>query len=205
MSRHLLLLLGPASVVALDGLLAVWGTRPGQEWPPWLLVALGSAVGAAGGAVFCAAWLLLPLLGAARTCKRVAAGDLSETLPESGPRPLRAVAKVFNTVLADFQEVLLLFAHFLRSASASIQALRELADGPASGNTVRSLCAGTLDDLRNMQEMIEGFRYFRVRIEGGAITDAGALPADRRRAQPRPSDDVAATGPFRDQRKGVQS
>ncbi len=143
------------------------------HWPPWSLVALGCLLGVALSAVVAYGWLLLPLLDAARACNRVAAGDLSPTLREAGPLPLRSVARVFNTVLADFQEVLLLFAYFLRSARASIQVLRERSDGDPRGNAVRSLCAATLDDLDSMQEMIQGFHYFRVRIERGTITDTG--------------------------------
>lgn len=168
-----------ANLLVLAGFaVTIWVTvvvasSPGRQWPAWMLLSVGGILGFAGAVCFAFAWIIRPLLAAARACDRVAAGDLSESLAEVGPAPLRLMAKVFNTVLADFQEVLLLFAYFLRSAQTSIQVLREQADGPGAGNAVRSLCASTLDDLRSMQEMIEGFRYFRVRIESGTVTDSG--------------------------------
>jgi hypothetical protein len=176
---RLLLPLLAGSLISLGYATVVAGSRPGHEWPAWLLVSAGCVLGVCGCAGAGFGWIVYPMLCAARTCDRVAAGDLSQTLQEVGPRPLRVVARVFNTILADFQEVLLLFAYSLRSAKTSIQLLREQADRPGGSNAIRSLCASTLDDLRQMQEMIEGFRYFRVRIESGSVTDAGVRPAGR--------------------------
>ena len=164
--------LAAAAILSPKGASAAGSASPG-DWPAWALVSSGCLLGVALSVVVAYSWVLRPLMRAARTCNRVAAGDLSRTLRETGPAPLRSMAKVFNTVLADFQEVLLLFAYFLRSAKASIQVLREHADGDPRSNAVRSLCASTLDDLSAMQEMIEGFRYFRVRIASGTITDTG--------------------------------
>jgi methyl-accepting chemotaxis protein len=154
------------------------GSQQTSQWSPWLSMSAAFVLGIAASVAAGYGWIVRPMILAARTCDRVAAGDLSETLREVGPPPLKAVARVFNTILADFQEVLLLFAYFLRSAKTSIQLLREQADAASGGNAVRSLCASTLDDLKHMQEMIEGFRYFRVRIESGTVTDAGVRPKE---------------------------
>lgn len=148
-------------------------TGLGGIWPAWMLVLFGFLVGLLSATLLAYVGIVRPLRIAARACDRVAAGDISQSLPESGPDALRTMAKVFNTVLADFQEVMLLFAYFVRSAQASLKILRDQADDTATRNTVRSLCSSTLDDLRSMQEMIEGFRYFRVRIEKGTVTDSG--------------------------------
>jgi hypothetical protein len=160
-----------AIVTAVLGL--SWVVLGATPLPAWMLFCAGVFLGSAATLGVLGVFVLRPLYVAGRACELLAAGDISQSLQESGPAPLRSIARMFNTVLADFQEVLLLFAYFLRSAQTSIQVLREQADEPGAGNAVRSLCATTLDDLRAMQEMIEGFRYYRVRIESGTVTDTG--------------------------------
>ena len=50
--------------------------------------------------------------------------------------------------------------------------LQERADQHGD-NTVRSLAASIAGDLSQMREILESFRYFRVRIGEGTISDVG--------------------------------
>lgn len=113
-----------------------------------------------------------PLFRVARACRARAATDLSRTLPEEGPPSLRAIARTFNDVEADFQEVLLLFAHMVRSARASADLLRPFASG-ATGSSEAERVREVLADIDEMQATIRDFRYFRVSLEDGVIRDAG--------------------------------
>ena len=158
------------------------GALDAGSWPCWACALAGFAVGAAVSAGATLVCYQRPLARAGRVCRRVESGDLSETVPESGPSDLRALARVLNTLLADFQEVLLLFAYLLRSARTSMHLLHERVNAEAGDNASRSLAATILDDLSRMQEMVEGFKYFRVRIESGTITDTGLRPANGRAA-----------------------
>ncbi len=109
---------------------------------------------AAGAAVSACAFVFLfhrPLVRTARACLKIQSGDLSRTVPESGPASLRRIARTINEMSADFQEVLLLFAHMVRTA--------EKAD--PSGHT------------EEMSALIRDFKYFRVAIENGTIRDRG--------------------------------
>ncbi len=131
---------------------------------------VAGAVVAAG-----ASWLAWggPLSRAARACRSRAATDLSQTLPEEGPESLRTLARTLNDLEADFQEVLLLFAHMVRSARASADLLRPLAEDRSDspdGPRVRAVLA----DIDEMQATIRDFRYFRVSLDDGVIRDAGA-------------------------------
>lgn len=152
----------PVALTAGSALLGVAGAS----------ASAGFLAGAAATVVLFQLAVVDPLLAAASACGRVAGGDLSATVPERGPAPLRAMTSVLNTVLADFQEVLLLFAHSLhsvRSGLGGLDARRHGADGDSLARVV--------EEIAEMQRMLEGFRYFRVRLQGGAITDTGVVPA----------------------------
>jgi hypothetical protein len=136
-----------------------------------LLASFAAGAGAATGV----SWLVwgAPLSRAARACRKRTATDLSRTLPEEGPESLRTLARTLNDLEADFQEVLLLFAHMVRSARASADLLRSLATDEADspdGPCVRAVLA----DIDEMQATIRDFRYFRVSLDDGVIRDAGA-------------------------------
>lgn len=122
-----------------------------------------------------ASWLVwgAPLSRAARACRTRTATDLSRTLPEEGPESLRTLARTLNDLEADFQEVLLLFAHMVRSARASADLLRSLRVDEASSPDGSSVHA-VLEDIDEMQATIRDFRYFRVSLDDGVIRDAGA-------------------------------
>lgn len=128
--------------------------------------------GAAAATGVC--WLVWggPLARVARACRARAATDLSRTLPEEGPPSLRSIARTFNDVEADFQEVLLLFAHMVRSARASADLLRPFASG-ATGSSEAERVREVLADIDEMQATIQDFRYFRVSFDDGVIRDAG--------------------------------
>jgi hypothetical protein len=113
-----------------------------------------------------------PLARAARACHFRAATDLSRTLPEEGPPSLRVLARTMNDLEADFQEVLLLFAHMARSARTSADLLRPLADD-ATDSSEAERVREVLVDIDEMQAMIKDFRYFRVSLDDGTIRDAG--------------------------------
>ena len=123
-----------------------------------------------------------PLSRVARVCRARAATDLSRTLPEEGPPSLRAIARTFNDVEADFQEVLLLFAHMVRSARASADLLRPFASD-AMGSSESERVREVLADIDEMQATIRDFRYFRVSLDDGVIRDAGVSGP----RSPRPS------------------
>lgn len=135
---------------------------------PLLWFAAGAAV-ATG-----ASWVVWvgPLSRVARACRARAATDLSRTLPEVGPPSLRAIARTLNDVEADFQEVLLLFAHMVRSARASADLLRPLVSDEAGSPEAERIRA-VLADIDEMQATIRDFRYFRVSLDDGLIRDAG--------------------------------
>jgi len=89
-----------------------------------------------------------------------------------GPPSLRAIARTLNDVEADFQEVLLLFAHMVRSARASADLLRPLVSDEAGSPEAERIRA-VLADIDEMQATIRDFRYFRVSLDDGLIRDAG--------------------------------
>ncbi len=92
-------------------------------------------------------------------------GKLGRTLPERGPRALRILAGSLNGVSANFQEILLLFAHHVRHLRESIEAAE-----PAGTQASRR---DLLDELSEMDQVLHDFDYYRVRIEGDMITDTG--------------------------------
>jgi hypothetical protein len=136
------------------------------------MLLLSFVAGAAVAAGAC--WVVWggPLSRVAGACRARAATDLSRTLPEVGPSSLRAIARTLNDVEADFQEVLLLFAHMVRSARASADLLRPLASD-ATGSPEAGRIREVLEDIDEMQATISDFRYFRVSLDDGLIRDAG--------------------------------
>lgn len=140
--------------------------------PETLALLLSFGVGATIS--FGVSWLVWggPLSRAARVCRFRAATDLSRTLPEEGPPSLRILARTMNDLEADFQEVLLLFAHMARSARTSADLLRPLADDAADSSEAARV-REVLADIDEMQAMIKDFRYFRVSLDDGTIRDAG--------------------------------
>jgi hypothetical protein len=168
--------LGTAAALSIGlGLLGLWTLAPER-----FHLLGGTLLGVAGACLASYLRSGLPLRRVAVACRRIESGDLSRTVPIAGPRQLRCIARLINDMAADFQEVLLLFAHLLRSAqrSASLLALRE------SGRVSRQFDAGRVDeliaDIRQMHEMIHDFKYFRVRVDTDAIVDTGI------RSQPLP-------------------
>jgi hypothetical protein len=117
--------------------------------------------------------LVRPLVQAAGACGRIAEGDLSATVPELGPAPVRKTMSVLNTVLADFQEVLLLCAHGLHSIRRALDAAPAGQECPPPG--AEALRQARLE-VEELQRMLEGFRYFRVKLADGTITDTGVTP-----------------------------
>jgi len=138
-----------------------------------LLLLAGFLAGTVCATVACWAFWGVPLARAARACGRRAATDLSRTLPEEGPRPLRLLTRTLNDLEADFQEVLLLFSHMSRSARASADLLRPIAS-EASGSPSAERIHEVLAEMEAMEATIRDFRYFRVSIDDGVIRDAGA-------------------------------
>ena len=137
----------------------------------------GAGLALAGG--LAGVLLLLPLRRVARACRRLQCGDLSHTVPEVGTGDLRSVARTVNDLDADFQEVLLLFAHHSRSARETTRVLRQFLANPegAQGDHARRL-AEVVDDLDRMQATIRDFRYFRVVVDDESIRDTGiAVPS----------------------------
>ncbi len=145
--------------------------------PLWVAFTVAFALGV-GLATLCF-WLLLyrPLSRAAAACRRIDSGNLNLTVPEKGPRPLRELAQVTNNTAADFQEVLLLFAHLVRSALHSARMLQIYVVGRSGIESDRRRAAEIIEDVHQMQEMIREFEYFRVRIDDGTIVDTGIGPA----------------------------
>jgi methyl-accepting chemotaxis protein len=165
-----------STIAAVAGAVVVL-SAPSSTWAAtsWPAVLAGFFAGIGCAAAVVGIRVMRPLTSLAEVCSRVATGDLSQTVPERGPRQLRAAATVFNAVLADFQEVLLLFAYFLRSARASLQDLGSRAHADGGDGDIAGLLSSVLNDVTRMQEMVEGFKYFRVRIDRGTITDTGVI------------------------------
>lgn len=159
---------------------------------PETAVALAAGVaGVAAGAAVAAALYERALRRTARACSGMRSGDLSATLPEEGPAPLRALARAFNDLEADFQEVLLLFAHSIRSARESAELLRDhLVNVDDTWTRNGRSAAEILADIDQMQSMVQDFKYFRVTIEGGTIRDTGIVPA----APPAPAPQETGDG-----------
>jgi hypothetical protein len=152
----------------------------------WLVVVVAFSLGAGFTGVVFYLVCYRPLRLAAGACHQVLSGDLSHTVPEVGPAPLREMARVTNNMAADFQEILLLFAHLSRSALRSGQLLQVHVAKEGASEADRRHAAEIVEDACEMQEMIQDFKYFRVRFDHGCIIDSG-LP----HAAPR--DDAAPT------------
>jgi HAMP domain-containing protein len=168
--------LAVASVV-LGGVLLAAAVMLPRVVPVWFLVPAGALLGAAAASVGLWQWFVARWTEQARrlatACRQVECGDLSRTVPEDGPAPLAEVARAVNTLTADFQEVLLLFAHLVRSARLTVRSLqRHLRSEPAH-ELDRLRAAQIMSDIEQMEEMISDFKYFRVRIEDDAIVDTG--------------------------------
>lgn len=142
------------------GLLAVaFGITFSTNAPEWVVLGVGVLTGGAVTAAAGHTLVLAPLDRVAVTCRRLGVGNLSATVPEQGPAPLREVGRTVNSMAADFQEVLLLVAHAARSMRQAINGQGERLELDRS--------------LTEVEAMITDFRYFRVRLDGGCITDTG--------------------------------
>ena len=91
-------------------------------------------------------------------------GKLGESLDEGGHPSFRILARNLNGVSANFQEILLLFVHHVRNLRLSI-------DAAGRGKIMKK--QDLLNELREMDQVLNDFDYYRVRIEGDSITDTG--------------------------------
>jgi HAMP domain-containing protein len=139
-----------------------------------LLFVLAFTLGALVSGLTLWLWLYRPLLRVRAGCRRISSGDLSHTLPEDGPTAVAEMARFNNSLAADFQEILLLFAHLARSAMSSARLLQEhVVD--RLGTDDRGRASEIIEDIHQMQEVIEEFKYFRVCFEDGRIIDTGLV------------------------------
>ncbi len=168
-------LLGAAAAALVVALVFLAGSLPA-----WGLVAGGAVL----GVIICAVWFQLrfslPLSRLQQVTRSLEGGDLSPTLPETGPPVLHMIARSVNSMLADFQEVLLLFAHLLRSTRRAAKRLQTIRNGSSEDGGDREPADRAVDEIiesiAQMEEMIHDFRFFRVRIEDSMIIDLG-IPA----------------------------
>jgi HAMP domain-containing protein len=112
-----------------------------------------------------------PLARSRRIAEHVESGNLSETFPHTGPEDLRILNRLLNTLLADFQEILLLFAHLSAEAIEVIDARDSGVTETASHDRTR--WRTVRQTLAHMRGVVESFTFFGVQIRGKTITDAG--------------------------------
>ncbi len=152
---------------------------------PMVPILLGASVGALLGYVLGRADCLRRVREAAELARAIEHGKLDRTLSEQGPRDFRKLAGSLNGVAANFQEILLLFAHHVRHLKDSVEAR-----GAEAGRGQE-----LLDELAEMDQVLHDFDYYRVRIEDGSITDTG--PLMRRPAETAATAELAASAPSR--------
>ncbi len=151
-------------------------------------VLLGASAGALLGYTWGRADCLRRVREAAELARAVEHGKLGQTLSERGPRGFRMLARSLNGVSANFQEILLLFAHHVRHLRESVEA------GAGRGD----LAGGQdlLDELSEMDLVLHDFDYYRVRIGDDSITDTGP-PREPRPAETAATAGLAASSPSR--------
>ena len=157
-----------------------------SEW--WVMLGVGAIIGALGAGAVC--WWIVwrPLGASARVANHVTCGNLSETFPDSGPADLKMMNRLLNTLLADFQEILLLFEHLNSSALGAMgRCVEDGSAGRSDQATVRSA-------LLEMKSVIESFTFFGVEVREGVIRDTSierSLGGEARSAPPELRDRVA--------------
>ncbi|MCG3192204.1 MAG: HAMP domain-containing protein [Thermoanaerobaculia bacterium] len=170
------------AIAAVFLILGVWGlTIEIKLWP----AAWGFVTGVSLTAIVFLLVVVLPLSRVALACRHIESGDLSLTVPEKGPRPIARVATAFNALAADFQEVLLLFAHLVRSAEASAHLLTRHAGTIGVPSSDAARMNELVTDIHEMKRVIRDFKYFRVSVEEDAIRDLG-LHESRHGSAPEP-------------------
>lgn len=127
---------------------------------PWLAILLIFSVGAVVALItstWLAGWLIGPLARLSAATRRIGRGDRGEPLPEAGPIELAALAREFNRMGEQVEELLtnrttLLagISHDLRTPLARIQ----LALGMLSECFDRDLLDRVLRDVEGMNELI---------------------------------------------------
>jgi len=142
----------------------------------------------------------IPLRDLDRATRKFDGGDLSPSAPEAGPPALRRIARTCNDLSADFQEVLLLFAHLSRSAATAAEFIR--ARKSSTDPHALSGIDAVLDDIGQMQEMVMDFKYFRVRVGDDGITDTG-VRSDLERGDVSSAPAAATKATFEDAALGV--
>jgi two-component system osmolarity sensor histidine kinase EnvZ len=111
-------------------------------------------------ALFLVRRITVPLARAARAASQVGAGELPETLPETGPAELAELARRFNIMAAEVRDLLdnrttLLagISHDLRTPMTRLQLnLEMLRDAPSSARIDRAVA-----DLADMNKLITGY------------------------------------------------
>jgi hypothetical protein len=151
-------------------ILGIWGLTVGFSlWP----AAWGFVTGLSLAGILFLVAVLLPIARIASACRHIESGNLSSTVPEEGPRSLARVAAAFNGLSADFQEVLLLFAHLVRSAEASAGLLTRHASALGFRGKDEERLKEIVTDIHEMKRVIRDFKYFRVSVDEDAIRDLG--------------------------------
>jgi len=168
--------LWPALALA-GALLLVAGVAFAGGTAGWPNRVAAFAAGVAATAAVFYVRLLAPLAEMTTACLSVKSEDLSLTVPERGTRNLRTLARVINGMAADFQEVLLLFAHMARSARQWVPLLERSVAGSNATDAERRMVAATVGQIDQIQEIISAFKFFRVTLEGDAIIDRGVNPS----------------------------
>ena len=163
-------------------------------------VAVGFLAGRFGAlpvATFVAVVLLLVVYGTGRGMRRftrpmddlidaagrIERGDYSATIPESGPRELRSVARAFNSMSARLKSsdeqrrsFLADVVHELRTPLAVIRGQAEgIADGVYAGDPEH--IAPIVDATRSLEVLVEDLRAL-------ALSDAGSLALNREPVDP---------------------
>ncbi len=155
-------------------------------------VAFGASAGALLGYAWSQAGWRKRIGEASDLARALEHGKLGQTLPERGPLAFRILARSLNGVSANFQEILLLFAHHVRHLKASVEA--EAGRGALARGASRR--QDLLDELFEMDQVLHDFDYYRVRLEDDSITDTGPV-REQRPAETAVPSGLAASSPSR--------
>lgn len=158
------------AAIAFAALVAA-AVQAGADWPV-LALAFGSGFLAAGALSLW--WLVAPLCEVVAACRAIEEGNLETSAPERGSPELRTLARLVNGLAADLQEILLLFAHMLRSLQHAWSVLGT--GGAGLSDDEREVLGAARDETARMQEVITDFKYYRVALRGGVFVDTG-VPA----------------------------
>jgi len=141
------------------------------------LVVLASFLGALSVLIVVEWRWLFPLRQLVCACREIEKGHLDVIAPELGAPEVKATARIINDMAADFQEVLLMTAHGSNAIRRSAESLDFELGNESSTSIPRKTLSEMLELIRQINELIQEFKYFRVVVGKDSILDVGILKA----------------------------